>query len=143
MTLVPFTFTRNISVNPLFNNGLPPFLPLSVKYGDTFLSPTSCINTFISSGQPQPAISKSYIQVTRQEILHSSRQEGVSANYFSYFCTKTYVVGTHQKRLAKVLLMSTQNIGFHAEIKKKISALFSWKKCLIWSYGTGTTHQYF
>ena len=29
--------------------------------------------------------------------------------YLSYFSTKTYVVGTHQKRLAVVLLMSTHN----------------------------------
>ena len=31
---------------------------------------------------------------------------------------KTYVVGTHKKRLAEVLLMSTHNICFHGEIKK-------------------------
>ena len=29
---------------------------------------------------------------------------------------KTYVVGTHSKRLAEVLLMSTHNIYFHEEI---------------------------
>ena len=31
---------------------------------------------------------------------------------------KTYVVGTHQKRLAKVLLMITQNICSQGDIKK-------------------------
>ena len=33
---------------------------------------------------------------------------------------KTYVVGTHQKHLHKVLLMSTHNICFHGEIRKNI-----------------------
>ena len=33
--------------------------------------------------------------------------------------TKTYLVGTHEKRLAKALLMSTHNICFHEEIRKK------------------------
>ena len=32
--------------------------------------------------------------------------------YFSYYSTKIYVVGTHQKRLAEALLMSTHNICF-------------------------------
>ena len=31
---------------------------------------------------------------------------------FSYFSTKTYVVGTHKKRLNEVLLTSTHNIPF-------------------------------
>ena len=42
--------------------------------------------------------------------------------YFSYFSTKTYVVGTHWKRLSKALLMSTHNICFHGEIRK----IFTW-----------------
>ena len=58
------------------------------------------------------------------------------AKYFSYLCTKIYI--------AKMLLMSTHNIYFHAEIRKnihsfqlkkypfilveKISIHFSWKK---------------
>ena len=29
-----------------------------------------------------------------------------------YFCTKTYVVGTHQKCIIEALLMSTHNIFF-------------------------------
>ena len=39
--------------------------------------------------------------------------------YFSYSSTKTYVVGTHQKRLAEALLMSTHNICFRGEISEK------------------------
>ena len=37
---------------------------------------------------------------------------------FSYFFIRTYVVGTHKKRLVKVLLMSTHNICFHEELEK-------------------------
>ena len=46
--------------------------------------------------------------------------------YFSYFSMKTYVVGTHSKRLAKALLMSTHNICFHGEIRK----ISCWYPCL-------------
>ena len=42
---------------------------------------------------------------------------------------KTYIVGTHQKRLGKALLMSTHNICFHGEIRK-LSVLFCWKSAL-------------
>ena len=31
-------------------------------------------------------------------------------NYFSYFSTKTYVVGTQKNRLNETVLLSTQNI---------------------------------
>ena len=41
--------------------------------------------------------------------------------YFSYFSTKTYVVGTHQEHLGKSLLMSTNNICFHLEIRKLLT----------------------
>ena len=42
---------------------------------------------------------------------------GISGKYFSYFSMKTYVVGTHQKRLIEGLLMSTctYNICFFIE----------------------------
>ena len=33
---------------------------------------------------------------------------------------KTYLVGAHKNRLAKVILMSTYNIGFYEEISKII-----------------------
>ena len=38
----------------------------------------------------------------------------------SYFFIKIYIVGTHQKRLSKVLLMSTHNICFYGEMEKII-----------------------
>ena len=41
---------------------------------------------------------------------------------FSYFSTKTYVVGTHERRLVKALLMSTNNIMFSFRKKKS----FTW-----------------
>ena len=49
--------------------------------------------------------------------------------YFSYFSMKTYVVGTHLKHLAEVLLMSTHNICFRGEMRK-ISAFFRRKNNL-------------
>ena len=39
-------------------------------------------------------------------------------NYFSYFSTKIYIVGTHEKRLGEALLMSTYNIYFYGEIRR-------------------------
>ena len=38
--------------------------------------------------------------------------------FFFYFSTKTYLVGTHQKRLNEALLMSTHKIHFDGEIRK-------------------------
>ena len=38
--------------------------------------------------------------------------------YLSYFSMKTYVVGTHYRRLDEALLMSTHNICFRWEIRK-------------------------
>ena len=52
-------------------------------------------------------------------------------NRFFYYSTKTYVVGTHEKRHGEVLLKSTTH--FSRE-KIKISTLLNWKRFLIWSY---------
>ena len=41
--------------------------------------------------------------------------------YFSYFSMKTYVVGTHKKRLMETLPLITHNICFHGEIRKILS----------------------
>ena len=40
-------------------------------------------------------------------ILQAPRKECVTENYFSYFSTKTYVVGTQS--LDETVLLSTQN----------------------------------
>ena len=37
-------------------------------------------------------------------------EECVTKNYFSYFSTKTYVVGTQKNRLNETVLLSIQNI---------------------------------
>ena len=39
-------------------------------------------------------------------------KKGYPVNIFSYFSTKTYVVGTHLKRLVEALLMSTTTYVF-------------------------------
>ena len=44
-------------------------------------------------------------------------------NFFLFLHENIYVVGTHQKCLAKVLLMSTHNICLRGEIRK-MSILF-------------------
>ena len=37
-------------------------------------------------------------------------KKSIPENYFSYFSTKTYVVGTQKNRLNETVLLSTQNI---------------------------------
>ena len=37
--------------------------------------------------------------------------KSVTENYFSYFSTKTYAVGTQKKRLDEMVLLSTQTHG--------------------------------
>ena len=44
----------------------------------------------------------------------------VKYNFFYLFFMKAYVAGTHQKRLAEALLMSTHNICFHDDIRKAL-----------------------
>ena len=43
---------------------------------------------------------------TNRAIVKSA----VTKKYFSYFSTKTYVVGTQKNRLYEMVLLSTQNI---------------------------------
>ena len=44
-------------------------------------------------------------------MLHKDfKQECVTKNLFSYFSTKTYVVGIQKNCLNKTVLLSTQNI---------------------------------
>ena len=51
-------------------------------------------------------------------VQHSSTYEGVSTLYFSYFSTKTYVVGTHYKCLSLGVSYGTHNIDVCREIRK-------------------------
>ena len=41
-----------------------------------------------------------------------------SKKYFSYFSTKTYVVGTQKNRLNETVLLSTHNIGSNQWVRK-------------------------
>ena len=54
--------------------------------------------------------------ITRKPIFAAYEQQGaeqtaqcVTENCFSYFSTKTYVVGTQKNRLDETVLLSTQN----------------------------------
>ena len=40
-----------------------------------------------------------------------------SPQYFSYYSTKSYVVGTQKNRLTDTILWSTLNIGFECQIR--------------------------
>ena len=59
-------------------------------------------------------------------------------SYFSYISMKTYVVGTHWKRLSEALPMSTHIICFHGEIRKNIIPM----RPLLRSYGLNVCGKY-
>ena len=42
----------------------------------------------------------------------------ITENYFSYFSTKTHVVGTQKNRLNETVLLSTQNICLNCWVRK-------------------------
>ena len=50
-----------------------------------------------------------YHHYTSCTMYKAPRQECITENYFSYFSTKTYVVGTQKNRLDETVLLSTQN----------------------------------
>ena len=61
---------------------------------------------------------------------------------FSYFCMETYVVGTHKKRLAKVLRMSTTTNSLCRN--KKTVYMFGQKKMFfIYTYSILLLSSYF
>ena len=49
----------------------------------------------------------------------TSRLECVIENYFSYFSTKTYVVGAQKNRLNETVLLHTQNICLNGWVRNK------------------------
>ena len=55
----------------------------------------------------------------------------VMKNYFSYFSTKTYVVGTQKNRLNETVLLRNQNICFNLWVRK--NAILRSSYFLIWS----------
>ena len=50
--------------------------------------------------------------------MQTSRSECAIDNYFSYFSTKTCVVGTEKNRLNEMFLLSTQNTCLNRQIRK-------------------------
>ena len=50
--------------------------------------------------------------------MQAPRSESVPENYFSYFSTKTYVVGTQKNRLHETVLLSTNNICLDCMVRK-------------------------
>ena len=44
--------------------------------------------------------------------MQASRYACANENSFSYFSTKTYIVGTQKNHLNEMVLLSTQNICF-------------------------------
>ena len=47
---------------------------------------------------------------TKKNENQAFSEESIPKNKFSYFSTKTYVVGTQKNRLNETVLLSTQNI---------------------------------
>ena len=55
--------------------------------------------------------------------MQAPRSESVPESYFSYFSTKTYVVGTQKNRLHETVLLSTNNICLDCMVRKIIKIL--------------------
>ena len=72
-----------------------------IKFGNKI-----SLNYYLSEHIPQ--------EVPTSHVLAHVRTSGfqiksVIANYFSYFSTKTYVVGTQKNRLNETVILSTDN----------------------------------
>ena len=73
-----------------------------------------------------------------KQICFEHRQEGVLENYFLYFSSKTYVVGTQKNRLNETVLFSTQNTCWNWWVRKylqyynTISMSFALSRGMIW-----------
>ena len=74
-------------------------------------------------------------QLKMRQTLHiAPDKREYPHRHFSYFSTKAYVVGTHQKHLSEALLISTTQHMFFWKNKKNIRTSRLKKKHLIWSY---------
>ena len=58
----------------------------------------------------------------------------LTEKYFSFFSTKTYVVGTQKNCLNETVLLSTQNRLMFRLLGKKIIAFLRSKYLLNWNY---------
>ena len=56
-----------------------------------------------------PEIINAYALILTKSKLQAPGLDCITENYFSYFSTKTYVVGTKKNRLNETVLLSTQN----------------------------------
>ena len=72
-------------------------------------------------------------QMEESISVYRVKSECETDNYFSYFSTKTYVVGTQKNRLNETVLLSTQNTCLKGWVSKQ-SQCYA-KKLLIWPYG--------
>ena len=88
-----------------------------------------------SSAGSAGSVIVTYVKVDIRIIAQDNK--GIHKIFFSYFSAKRYVVGTHQKRPTKGLLLSTHNTGFHGEIRK----IFIWKILFVWSNVTFISHS--
>ena len=55
------------------------------------------------------SICKCAITVRKEQCIKPPDKSAYLENYFSYFSTQTYVVGTQKKHLNEMVLLSTQN----------------------------------
>ena len=53
------------------------------------------------------------MKVVVKEAAAENNDNITLKNYFSYFSSKTYVVGSRKNRLNETVLMSTKNIDFN------------------------------
>ena len=71
-----------------------------------------------------PSTIRIWVKITKSTLRHTpnfiktSRFECVFENKFSYFLTKTYVVGTQKNRLNETVLLSTQNTCLNWRVRK-------------------------
>ena len=67
--------------------------------------------------------------MTYIDIIQDFSWERIPKKLFSYFSTKTYVVGTQKNRLNETVLLSTQNIYLNWWVRKLLQ-FYAQKFCL-------------
>ena len=72
---------------------------------------THCINHVVSTSPRR--------RITTDKAFLSTKKYCIF--YLSYVSIKSYVMGTHKKRLAEALLMGTHNICLQVEVRKTLS----------------------
>ena len=94
---------------------------VSLKGGYTYLSESTIVKCLIVGNHMSRHI---YVcQCEKKTLAHDFSLECVIKIYFSYFSTKTYVMGTQKNPLNETVLLSTQNIMLKLMGKKKLTIL--------------------